>query len=123
MQFEKIIKTILADFTVAWNQWDFDALENFLATEVKIYSPKIFEIYPENTSCILEGKENIINYWKLYQHKIGSIKVNQLSFEKKGRVVKTINQVIGQPIIIQEKLILNEYGKIVKLKYEYQPIE
>ncbi len=123
MKFNNLIKKILNDFTVAWNRWDFDSLEKILTPDVIIFSPKIGEIYPENKECKLVGRKNLIEYWKLYQLKYGKTHADQISFEKKGRVIKTSNKIIGQALIINEELILNEYGKIELIRYEYYAIE
>ncbi|MBK7040169.1 MAG: hypothetical protein IPH46_06765 [Bacteroidetes bacterium] len=120
MKFDEIIKSISDDFTKAWNDWDVDKMKNYLTDYVIIYSPKIQLVYPDNVGCKLEGKDQVIEYWKLLKSKIENYKVVQLSVCKDNREVKTVNRVVGSDIIVYETFVVNEYGKIEYLKYEYE---
>ncbi len=120
MKFEDIIRIISEDFTKAWNDWDIDKLMTHLATHVEIHSPKIKVVYPENTDCTLIGKEAVLEYWTRLKKISGDYRVEQISLKKEDREVKTVNKVIGKGITIYETFIVNEYGKIEYLKYEYE---
>lgn len=119
MKFEEIIKSISDDFTDAWNQWDIDRMKDILSESVIIRSPKIMHVYPENASCEIQGKGNVIEYWNRLKEMTHNYQVVQLSIKKDGREVKTVNKMIGEDITIYETFIVNEYGKIEYLKYEY----
>jgi hypothetical protein len=119
MKFEEIIKAISDDFTRAWNEWDIDSLMTHLANNVEIYSPKINSIYPDNTESRLIGKTAVKDYWTILKNTTPQHKVEQTSLQKVDREIRTVNKVIGEDIIIFETFIVNEYGKIEYLKYEY----
>ncbi|MCC7030398.1 MAG: hypothetical protein IT257_08835 [Chitinophagaceae bacterium] len=119
MKFEEIIKSISDDFTRAWNEWDIDRLMTHLANNVEIYSPKIKAIYPDNTECKLTGKQAIKDYWTNLKNSTRQHKVVQTSLQKIDREITTINKVIGENITIHETFVVNEYGKIEYLRYEY----
>lgn len=120
MKFEEIIKAISEDFTKAWNEWDIEKLMSFLSNNVVIYSPKILLVYPDNTACKLQGKENLRDYWTKLKVMTDNTRVDQISITKVDREIKTVNKVVGKEIIINETIILNEYGKIEYLKYQYE---
>lgn len=119
MNFERIIKRISEEFTRTWNHWDMDNRVACLTEDVRIESPNISNVYPENTDNIIIGKNNVRAYWELLAEKKGTFKVKQLSVVKDDLKVTTRNKVIGSEIEIIETFTMNEYGKINDLKYEY----
>lgn len=119
MKFEDIIKIISDDFTRAWNEWNIDQLMTHLAPHVEIHSPRIKTVYPDNAACKIIGKKEVLEYWTRLKAIAGDYRVEQLSLKKEDREVKTVNKVIGKNITIYETFIVNEYGKIEYLKYEY----
>ena len=117
--FESIIETISIQFTKAWNEWDLEKLKTFLHNDVYISSPQIAKIYPENTKSEIIGKDALMNYLiKLFkiQHKF---KVTQISITIEDKIITTVNLVEGTSIKIQEKIVLDSYGKIIELYYVY----
>lgn len=119
MRFEDIIKLISTEFTEAWNNWDIEKAMTYLANNVVIRSPKISIVYPDNIECEIKGKAAVKEYWDRLKEMSENYRVYQTSIVKEGREVVTVNKVIGHDIIIRETFIVNEYGKIEYLKYEY----
>ena len=120
MPFEEIIRTISEEFTRAWNNWDKELLLRFLSNDIRLESPVVKEIYPENTRGEVRGKEQVSAYWDALALARRNIKVRQISIKKNKRVVETINEIIDTGQLIRETFILNEYGKILHLKYSYK---
>ncbi|MBK7692211.1 MAG: nuclear transport factor 2 family protein [Bacteroidetes bacterium] len=120
MKFEALVKLISEDFTVAWNQWDIEKLLTFVANSVVVRSPKVGMIYPENAACEIVGKEALHEYWTKLKIKNGKFDVTQLSITCDGRKLETVNKLNGQDILIYETILLDEYGKIIFLNYEYR---
>ncbi len=119
MKFEDIVKLISEKFTQAWNDWDLDRLFNFLTADVRLQSPKVSQVYPENTTNTIEGRENVITYWNLLAQQQGKFKVVQYDIFKTDNKVTTLNRIEDSNILIKETYIMDEYGKIKELTYEY----
>ena len=124
IHFDDIIKQISSEFTDAWNNWDMDKIMCCLHSNIIIESPNISKIYPDNTSNILIGKEDVRLYWEALRLQYGHLKVTQFKIEKKDCEVTTLNLVESSGVIIKETFTMNEYGKINHLIYKYiQPEE
>ena len=119
LSFEKIIEQISKDYTDAWNNEDLEKLGSFLHKNVVVKSPQISKLFPENIDSELQGKDQVKAYWKRLFNEIGCLKVEQVSLNKKGRTVTTINKVLSHNTTIVEEFILDEYGYILDLKYTY----
>ncbi|MBL7765347.1 MAG: nuclear transport factor 2 family protein [Chitinophagaceae bacterium] len=119
MNFLNLIKDISDEFNAAWNRWDIEKMMEMMTNDVTIFSPKISMVYPDNESNSISGKENIRNYWMALHGIMGHFTVEMVSFKKEGRLIQTKNRVIGYNIIIEESFTLNEYGKIMELRYHY----
>ncbi len=119
MKFEDIVKLISEKFTQAWNDWDLDRLFNFLTADVRLQSPKVSQVYPENTTNTIDGRENVITYWNLLAQQQGKFKVVQYDIFKTDNKVTTLNRIEDSNILIKETYIMDEYGKIKELTYEY----
>lgn len=118
--FESIIKRISKEYTQAWNDWDIPKLESYLHTDVVINSPKISYVYPDKIDNRIQGRNSIIEYWERLFQIQKKFKVNQLSLEIIDKTVTTTNQIEGSNTIIQERFVLDQYGRIVELYYEYK---
>lgn len=118
--FESIIKRISKEYTQAWNDWDIPKLESYLHNDVVISSPKISYVYPDKIDNRLHGRDSIIEYWERLFQIQKKFKVNQLSLEIIDKTVTTTNQIEGSNTIIQERFVLDQYGRIVELYYEYK---
>lgn len=119
LSFEKIIEQISNDYTNAWNNEDLEKLGSFLHKNVVVRSPQISKLFPENTDSELQGKDKVKEYWKRLFEEVGGLKVEQISLNKKGRTVTTVNKVVAHNTTIIEEFILDEYGFILYLKYTY----
>lgn len=119
LSFEKIIEQISNDYTNAWNNEDLEKLGSFLHKNVVVRSPQISKLFPENTDSELQGKDKVKEYWKRLFEEVGGLKVEQISLNKKGRTVTTVNKVVAHNTTIIEEFILDEYGFILDLKYTY----
>jgi hypothetical protein len=119
MRFEEIVKHISEEFTQARNDWDMEPLMHFLHTNVSLQSPNVSEVYPENKSNTILGRDNVINYWNQLVEMKGTFKVTQLSIVKIDNKVTTMNQIEGSKTTIKECYRLDEYGKINEMVYEY----
>lgn len=119
LSFEKIIEQISNDYTNAWNNEDLEKLGSFLHKNVVVKSPQISKLFPENTDSELQGKDKVKEYWKRLFKEVGGLKVEQISLNKKGRTVTTVNKVVAHNTTIIEEFILDEYGFILDLKYTY----
>ena len=118
--FESIIKRISKEYTQAWNDWDIPKLESYLHTDVVISSPKISCVYPDKIDNQIQGRDLIIQYWERLFQIQKKFKVNQLSLEIIDKTVTTTNQIEGSNTIIQERFVLDQYGRIEELYYEYK---
>jgi hypothetical protein len=90
-----------------------------LHKNVVVKSPQISKLFPENIDSELQGKDQVKAYWKRLFNEIGCLKVEQVSLNKKGRTVTTVNKVVAHNTTIIEEFILDEYGFILYLKYTY----
>ncbi len=122
MKFEELVRIISADFTAAWNHWDIEKLLTFVSNGVVVQSPKIALVYPEKVKCEIVGKDALREYWTLLKNITGAMNVVQLSIACDGRKLETVNKVTGKDTLIYETILLDEYGKIIFLKYEYKDL-
>ncbi len=117
--FDNIIQSIIKEFNTAWNTWDISKMMNFIHPNVRIYSPMIQKVYPENASSSLIGKENLRMYWEKLMSMNGKFEVETISVEKEDRTITTLNKVKNVDMFIREEIMLDEYAKIIELKYFY----
>jgi len=120
MKFEDIIRSISEEFIQAWNKWDIERMMKCLTADVRLQSPNVSLIYPENDTNILVGKELVQSYWSQLSQRKEAFEVVQISLVKVDLRVTTMNRVVGTDIVIRKSFTMNEYGKINDLVYEYR---
>lgn len=90
-----------------------------MTEQVRLYSPMVKKVYPENEEMMIQGREEVRMYWIKLRNITGGYEVNQISIQKEDKVITTVNKIIGSDVVILETLTLNQYAKIETLKYEY----
>lgn len=119
MNFNQVVRHISEEFTDAWNTMDWLKISSCVANDVRLYSPYVSVMYPEKINNWIEGKDDLLNYWKKLVAAYGHFKVKQTDIVKVDGSIKTQNHLFDRNLTIQEVFTLNEYGKIVELRYEY----
>ena len=119
MKFEEIVRRISDDFTHYWNVWDIEAILSFISEHVILRSPNVSKVFPSINNNTIVGKENVRHYWEQLAQRNLNYKVIQTSVTKTDRTITTYNLAIKTNIVIREIFILDEYGKIIELNYEY----
>jgi hypothetical protein len=90
-----------------------------MTEQVRLYSPMVKKVYPENEEMMIQGREEVRRYWIKLRNITGGYEVNQISIQKEDKVITTVNKIIGSDVVILETLTLNQYAKIETMKYEY----
>jgi hypothetical protein len=119
MRFHEILEKVANEFTQHWNQWDINKLCSMMTEQVRLYSPMVKKVYPENEEMMIQGREEVRRYWIKLRNITGGYEVNQISIQKEDKVITTVNKIIGSDVVILETLTLNQYAKIETMKYEY----
>ncbi|HMN33693.1 MAG: hypothetical protein IT215_03895 [Chitinophagaceae bacterium] len=113
MPFRRIINKIVYDFITLFNERKIDELSNMWSKEMYIESSLVKTVYPYSQSNRIEGKENVVAYYKELVKKLPSY---YLIFNENNYKVNSKKVVYDALLKTGERNIsevsLNEHGKI-----------
>ena len=108
------------EFIDHWNRWDFDLMRPFLHEEVVVHSPLVKSVFPDAVAPMVQGREQVLDYWRRLQPEAGRMQFNLESLEKVDRKVYAVSGIEGESRKLFSEFHYNEYGKVIELVFDYR---
>ena len=115
-----LIKEITSEFIYHWNRGEMDKLPVYMHPDIKISSPYICVVYPENKENSIQGRDQVLAYWNILRERVGIFEFELLEIERIGHKVNTISSIKGNPLKMYTSFEYNEYGKICDVIFIYK---
>lgn len=119
MTIEELLKDLTHEFIQLWNDWKIDELGNFFKEDIIVYSPYITVIFPDNKEGKIQGKQEVLEYWRLLKNIGYDKKFTLEDFRREDHIVTTIFKINDGEQRMVTSYVYNEYGKMSELKFEY----
>lgn len=113
-----ILKFVLS-LIESLNEKKLDQISKLFLEEVKLESPNVIDLFPENIHCKLEGKRSVIKFWeKLFVLK-PNLHITVNNVRSKNKMISFEADFHAGISKMVSFIQVNEYGKIIDMKFEY----
>ena len=119
MLFNKIITELANALILHWNARDMRRLASCLASNVVVKSPYIKKLFPANEESILQGKEAVMEYWRVLNRDY-FFEMKYIDLKRRKDSLYCLVDIGSDEIQLHVVFRMNEYGKFSYMEMEYK---
>lgn len=119
MIFNSLIEQITNDFIECWNLRDMNKLSTYLSNEIKIFSPNIRLLYPENIESTLYKKDVVMDYWRML-NKDRFFKMKLVVLSKTDKIIQCEIDIDDPDRKLYATFTMDEYCKFTEMNVDYK---
>lgn len=120
MRIEDVLLEYTKEFVVKWNNAEIDELNHYFKEDVLFTSPFISLLYTDNVENKIQGKKNLLQYWKDLKASGYGLKFSVKKMTRDGQTVYSEFGIDKSEQVLYAKYLYNEYGKLSELHFEYK---